>query len=117
DEVVQLVDDDQAVGVHEAVRDEPNHRRRYPDAIELEPPGSFHEPKQSILPLDEARDDSWRDLTGRGMKGSRRLRFPSRVGSERPDEELPEQARQQRDVLPGSPSSRSLPDLVDDRHE
>src|SRR5262249_2941054 len=117
DEVVLLVHDDQTIRIHEAVRDEPSHRRRDRDALELEPTGSFHQMKQSIVLLDEARDDSRRDLTGRGVEGTRRLYFASSIRAERPDKELAEQARQQRYRLPSAAAPPPLLDLFDDRHE
>jgi hypothetical protein len=80
--VVLLVHHDDAIGIHEVVRDEAHHRRRNRDAVEVEPAGRFNEMKQPVLLLDEARDDSYGDVAGRGVKGRPSLDLPSRVGAQ-----------------------------------
>jgi len=55
--VILLVHHNDAKGIHEAVRDEANHRGRNGDALQIEAAGRFHKMEEPALLLDEARND------------------------------------------------------------
>src|SRR5262245_11836207 len=61
-EVILLVHHNDAIGIHEAVRDEGNHRGRNGDALQIEPAGRFHKMEEPALLLDEARNDPRGDV-------------------------------------------------------
>jgi membrane protein DedA with SNARE-associated domain len=91
-EMVLLVHDDDAAGIHHAVRDEAGHRRRDRDRVEIESAARFHETHQSFLLREKRRDDGRVDVAARRVEGRPRLHLASRVGAERVDDQPSQKA-------------------------
>src|SRR5262249_14216768 len=100
DIVVLLVNNDDAAGIHQAVRDEAGHRRRDRDRIEVEVAAGVHETEQLLLLREEGPDDRRRDVAARGVEGRPRLHPPPRIGAERRDQQPAEEMRKQRHAFP-----------------
>ena len=62
DNVVLLVDDDDAAGIHQAVGDEAEHRRCDRGPIEIEFAARFHQTQEPLLLLEKGRDDRRSDV-------------------------------------------------------
>src|SRR3989442_9844689 len=107
---------DDAAGIHPAVRDEAEPRRRDRDPIESELAARLDETPQPLLLLEEGRDDRRSDVTARGVKGGPRLGPPSRVGAEGIDEQPAEEARKQRHALPDPLAPPTGQNLLEDLH-
>src|SRR5262245_20570712 len=115
DDVILLVDHDDPIRVHQAVRDERQNRRRDRDAIEVETSRGFHQRQETSLLIEEVADDPRIDRASRREEFLSRLRLATRVGAEDPDEHRTEQSRQERHALPEALLLLPLTDVLDDR--
>src|SRR5216683_1390704 len=82
-EVVLLVDHDDPVGIHQAIRHEARYRRGDRDGLEAQSSGSFHETREAILLLEKARHDRGIKLAARWIEGRPCFDLPARIRAER----------------------------------